>query len=235
MGQNFWGTILDFLLPRTCLACCQFLWKQKHFCSPCLGKMNDLILAGIRCPQCSRPATLSNTVCTSCLYLQGSYAFDQHYAIFNYKGLIKQLIIAHKFYTKSQMSIFWADILMKTIINLDIPNDYCLVACPSTHHQAMLEEISYQLNERHKLKMRFILKKKVEIEQKNLRLKDRLIALQGNVLVMKKPPRKVILVDDIFTTGSTMGCSAQALKDAGSERVIAITLAMVILKPKHNV
>lgn len=56
---------------------------------------------------------------------------------------------------------------------------------------------------------------------------ERLHALQAAFVYSgKKPaPRRVILVDDLFTTGSTLQACAAALKAAGVERVEAVVVA----------
>ena len=44
---------------------------------------------------------------------------------------------------------------------------------------------------------------------------------------MAAPPEKVILVDDVFTTGSTLEACCQALKSAGVKKVFCVTLFIV--------
>lgn len=41
----------------------------------------------------------------------------------------------------------------------------------------------------------------------------------------KKPPKRVILLDDVCTTGSTLQAAAQALKKAGAKQVVGVVFA----------
>jgi predicted amidophosphoribosyltransferase len=49
------------------------------------------------------------------------------------------------------------------------------------------------------------------------------------VRAWRTPPRCVALVDDVWTTGATLSACAEALREAGAERVVALTLAHATL------
>ena len=55
------------------------------------------------------------------------------------------------------------------------------------------------------------------------------LAEPPRVSAWRPPPRCVALVDDVWTTGATLSACAEALREAGAERVVALTLAHATL------
>ena len=48
------------------------------------------------------------------------------------------------------------------------------------------------------------------------------------VWAVRDAPRRALLVDDVWTTGATLSACARALREAGSRRIVALTLARAI-------
>jgi competence protein ComFC len=69
-----------------------------------------------------------------------------------------------------------------------------------------------------------LIKLKDTLDQSQLNYKQRLSNLKQAFDVKDKPPLKVILVDDIKTTGATLKECAETLKRNGTKEVIALTI-----------
>lgn len=54
---------------------------------------------------------------------------------------------------------------------------------------------------------------------------DRRRALAGAFASVRAPPERVLLVDDVLTTGSTAAACAEVLREAGARRVMVLTAA----------
>jgi ComF family protein len=57
---------------------------------------------------------------------------------------------------------------------------------------------------------------------------DRLAAMRGAIAAEEPAPPRVLLVDDVITTGATLAACAAALHDAGTSDVVAIAYARTL-------
>jgi predicted amidophosphoribosyltransferase len=48
--------------------------------------------------------------------------------------------------------------------------------------------------------------------------------MKGRIICVKAVPRRVLLFDNVITTGSTLDACAEALKEGGAEKVYAVSL-----------
>jgi len=67
------------------------------------------------------------------------------------------------------------------------------------------------------------------VTQTQLSAEERQVNMQAAFKISRKktinPHDTIVLVDDVFTTGATLGSAAQTLRQAGFNRIIAITAA----------
>jgi predicted amidophosphoribosyltransferase len=64
--------------------------------------------------------------------------------------------------------------------------------------------------------------------QRGLTLADRRRNVRGTVAATRASPRRVCLVDDVYTSGATADACASALRKAGARHVEVITLARAV-------
>ena len=64
--------------------------------------------------------------------------------------------------------------------------------------------------------------------QRGLGLKERRLNVAGAFGAQADVPRRIVLVDDIYTTGSTVSGCAAALRRAGAERVDVVAFARAV-------
>ncbi len=65
-------------------------------------------------------------------------------------------------------------------------------------------------------------------QQTGLSLGDRRRNVRGAFTVTVRPPQRVVLVDDVYTTGATVAAAAGALRAAGAASVHAVTFARAV-------
>jgi predicted amidophosphoribosyltransferase len=86
------------------------------------------------------------------------------------------------------------------------------------------EEIAFALARLTELPFRPVLARTTGPRQVGRRRVDRL-ADPPAVRLVATPPRRAVLVDDVITTGATLGACVRALRSGGAERVIAAAFA----------
>lgn len=216
-----------FPLPKYCPLCGQ---KQEklQICQECHQK---LLYRRSQYGQCQRCATFGyrGKACSNCRHWPKYFAGN--YSAWPYQEEYRAAIIAFKFSNKPWL----AKCLAREMLPF-LPQDY-EVLVPVPLHWTRLRERGYNQSlllakELSKLSgipcQEYLVRTKVTKHQAELSRQERKNNLQQAFTLQAKTKgtqEKIILVDDIFTTGATVLSCAQVLHQAGAKKVSSITLA----------
>lgn len=208
--------ILDLLYPPNCVIC---------------GKNNKEYL----CNKCEK--IVSKYVLNKTKKYLTKY-FDSHIYIFKYEGIIRELIIAYKFKDKSYLCELFVKFLIKNEKICRFFKTYDIII-PVPIHKKRKAQRGYNQStliarkivkkwNNLQLEENVLQKQKNTIQQSKLNKKDRIENAKNVYKIDNKEKinnKNIILIDDIYTTGSTANECAKILKENGAKKVIIITIA----------
>ncbi len=163
--------------------------------------------------------------------------FEQVISPFLYEGTVRRLAVALKYHGRISLVPTLADWMAESVrlrCGAD-PADLCL---PVPMHSTRRRERTFNQAERlgravaHRLGIPFrtdlLIRSRATQPQAGLSERQRQRNVAGAFSLRREAAvrgRRVLLVDDIFTTGSTARACAKQLRDAGAVRVALLTLA----------
>jgi ComF family protein len=233
--------ILDLLFPKFCLGCKK---EGTYLCNDCRSLLDiaeyNYCLCG-KNPQIISPSQINKGKCSRC---QDKKLSGLYFALpYKEKALTKKLIYQFKYkpYLKDLAETL-ASILIEHFVisqtNTDeIWQNSVLVPVPldknklKTRGYNQSEELAKELAKVLKIPVLsdVLVKIKATKPQMELKKEEREKNLE-NAFITKKPfdfsqGKKVFLVDDVYTTGSTMEECAKILKENGAKQVWGIAIA----------
>ena len=163
--------------------------------------------------------------------------FDEHLYVFIYSGIIRNTILNYKFNNKSYIYKTITKFLLKNENFVEIIKSYDIIIPVPLSKKRMKErgynqseliakEISKTLNI--DINKRYLIKKRNTAAQSTLNKKERQQNPQG-VYTLKYPnkiqSKKVLIVDDIYTTGSTVNECSKIISKANTKKIGILTIA----------
>ena len=225
---------LSYLLPPACPLCGGPFSKlsAEPFCPRCMA--NITLLPQAQCSCCALPfvcsSSLSPHLCGRCIQNRPAYAVT--YAAALYRGELRSAISRFKFQQYPNLDRPLAGLLLKCLpVQLDVD-----LLVPVPLHPARLRERTYNqalLLARELGRGRCLptahdaLRKcRSTTPQQSLTAAQRRANLRGAfVLNREVTGRKILLVDDVMTTGVTVDLCSQVLLSGGAARVDVAVVA----------
>ncbi len=222
--------LLHYLFTSQRCLLCSTEQIEGPLCPRCYAGLE--LLQGNRCTTCSAPLISEERVCTRCR--NRNFSFSGSTSLFSYEGDVKELIHQYKFNHDKQLSRTFAQLLYDTYL-AHLPPDTVIVPVPARRvtkkHRGWdhMEIIAKHLEKKYGVEVLYCLTRNGSMSQKSLDYAGRMRNLQGKILVKPSPvplPEKVLLIDDVFTTGATIEQCSCVLRTAGVTEVSALTLAL---------
>lgn len=236
---SFWQRGLDFLLPPLCFGCRVPIEVQGGLCAECWSGLR--FITKPFCQSCGFPFAHempAGMVCGSCH--RHPPAFDQAKAAIGYDSKSRPVILSFKYGERTQglktlagwLKIAGAELLEEADVIIPVPLHPRRLFKRRFNQSALLAhalgDASAKAVDVFSLKRR-----KNTRSQGGLNARQRHQNVKAAFLVPadKRPHikgKRVVLIDDVMTTGATVENCTKALKAAGAKKVFVLTLARVV-------
>ena len=230
------------LLPVDCAGCGKSLWGDPipFFCRPCWSTIRPI--SDPTCPRCQFPFNSELALrfspqhnCITCR--KRPPAYTQAWTLYPYQSPLKEAIGLFKYRSKIALARPIANLMITALrsippIDLIIPVPLHSVRLREREYNQSLLLAQHLSNHFHiPLSYTALMRRRQTQPQTFLKRKDRLKNLRQSFVVASTQlidGKSILLVDDVFTTGTTVNECAKILRKAGSGHVYVVTLARMV-------
>jgi len=217
---------MGWLAPADCLNCGA---EGSALCAECAGTLIKPF--GQRCWRCNRLSIGAGT-CTSCL---AAGPLKHVFIATTYESHAQALVQKYKFGHLRTAVRPLAEIMCQMLIDSALTRrDYLIVPVPTAtsrvrergfaHSELLAKSIAARL----KVEYCPVLRRLGQTRQLGSKREDRLVQLDKSFAIKngrRAKNRRVLLIDDVLTTGASLIAASKVLKDAGAQQVDAAVFA----------
>lgn len=208
-----------------CLGCGRTESLQ-FFCSSCLLRLP--FISGTKCTVCGTGLISENGICLKCR--DAEHLYDRNISIFNYSGLIPLLI--KEFKNSRHLKVIEYLLILVSSYLKTFFSGCSIVPVPARRKNInkrgydQMAVIAEALERLYGMPALFCLHRKGGKSQKTLTMEGRKQNISNTIKLKKKciVPR-IVLIDDVYTTGSTISECSRILKQGGAGQVFSLTIA----------
>ena len=208
--------VLDILYPKVCSFCGKI--QKNSLCPKCKRELNN-----------SKNVTIQN---------YSDWYFSRHCSLFSYEGRIKDMLLRYKFGNQPYLQEGLGNFILQDKKSCGFLKNYDIII-PVPISKKRKKQRGYNQSE---LLVRTLAKEMVNLQpmigilqkqkdtvaQSLLTKQQRKTNLIGAYFVKHKEKitgKKILLLDDIFTTGSTVSECSKVLLEAGAQTIDVLTIA----------
>lgn len=231
--NKVWKNIIDFIFPPFCAICNSTLKEnEKVVCESCF--QNIKFVEPPFCKKCGKP--LLKVRCENCR--SNKFVFKKARVLGVYDGTLREIIHLLKYNRKLSLAKRLGK-MMNLVLHTDNVLKGADMIVPVPLHQSRLRERGYNqcdclsdsLSGSSKIPVfkKVLVRRRATKSQIKLEPEQRLKNVEGAFVVKDKKKvegKKVLLVDDVMTTGSTLNACSDALLRGGADEVYCLTAAV---------
>lgn len=239
--------VLNFLFPPVCVICGKI--NRNWICDKCQNRIKNLEkfklitekqnILNVFCykNKIIEKENFSNNKNKLIYKTHEEIFFDELFYCFEYKGIIRKLLLQYKFFDKSYLSNFFAIQILKNQKIYEKMKFYDIII-PVPMDKIKKKKRGYNQTELITTKIAengvilestYVVKKIRETKtQSTLSLKDRKNNIKDAFEINNKnniKDKNIILFDDICTTGATVNEIARKLKEVGANKILILVIA----------
>ncbi|WP_058485998.1 ComF family protein [Defluviitalea phaphyphila] len=230
--------ILNIIYPPKCIFCNTIIpiQKEKGICDDC--KKSLPFIKEKVCQKCGKPIDNieERNTCFDCIKYPPIY--DKGWALLVYEGIVRDMIYRFKYGGHKEYAVYLGVLMANKIKNENIKEKFDLIIPIPMHLKKkrirgynQSEELAKIISKQLKIPIDITILTRIKetkpqsglsITQRKNNLKKAFKIKQNTDLKGKK----ILLIDDIYTTGSTINTCANILKKKGVKKVCFLSLSI---------
>ena len=238
--NKYMESFLEIIYPEknTCFICNIYdeNINDKYICPACEGKFKKITAP--LCIKCSKPISYesSNFLCADCNIFEKS--FESSKSLFLYEGITKESIYKFKYYNHAYLYKLFANLLIDYMYENNYRQFDYITSVPlhksklRTRGYNQSELIASYISSHMSIPYIDVLKRKIKTTKQSAQSKEERRKNMEAAFTIKSPIKyqyiknsSVLLVDDVYTTGSTAEECSKTLLNFGLSKVYVITIA----------
>ncbi|MCD8361707.1 MAG: ComF family protein [Lachnospiraceae bacterium] len=226
---------IGILFPRRCPVCHELVEERGELaCDICRTRLS--YVRGNYCQKCGKPLlTEEREYCADCA--RRPHQFQRGRAAFAYDEIMRRSIARYKYGGRREYADFYAEEILRGCAR-DVLRWQAQALVPIPLHPSRRRRRGYNqaellaraLSDRCGIPVDAGLLKRTRKTraQKELSDRERAVNLRGAFSLRKGavPCKRLILIDDIYTTGSTMDEAARVLRAHGAEKIYFLCISV---------
>lgn len=230
--RAFADKLADIIAPVgfSCMCCGREIFDELGFCEDC--RKSVVMNNGKTCKRCGVGIDGAEDYCANCAF--DKVYFDKSYAVFSYEGAVRQAILSMKFNGKGRYAKVFARYLAYLATNNNLQFDAVCFPPMSAdakrkrfyNQSQLLARYFCNIMDCDDKYLDALVKVKQTERQEKLNKVERKTNLVGAYKAQADVKgKRVLVIDDVKTTGATLNECAKVLKRKGAASVVGLMVS----------